>query len=159
MTALSNADVYFNIGVEFENAWMSRIGDANSKMQIVDLSEKLEKIPVTSHHHHEDKEEGNLDAHVWTSAKNVSQMADTIYETLADIDPVNEADYKANLDAFQQDIDELTAEIEASLQGLNSNKFIVFHPSLGDTSRVISDWNRSLLKSKVPNPAHRNWQV
>ncbi len=145
MTALSDADVYFGIGVDFENAWMDRIADANTSMEIVDLSSSLEKMPMTSHHHHEDEEaeeshetseeEGNLDAHVWTSPNNASLMAETIYTTLANIDPDNEADYKANLEAFQQDISELIIEIETSLADLDSNTFIVFHPAWGYFAR------------------------
>jgi zinc transport system substrate-binding protein len=143
MTALSDADVYFSIGVEFENAWMDRIRDANSEMLIVDLSSNLEKIQMASHHHeHEEdeespdhEEEGTLDPHVWTSPVNAGLMAETIYETLADIDPDNETDYKANLEAFQKDISELNTEIKTTLEGLDSNRFMVFHPSWGYFAR------------------------
>ncbi len=150
MTALSDADVYFAIGVDFENAWMERIADANTEMSIVDLSTDLEKIPMVAHHHdeaeedndhedsedaHEHEEEGTLDPHVWTSPVNASMMVEVIYETLAAIDPENEAEYKANLEAFQQDISDLNAEINTSLEVLESNKFMVFHPAWGYFAR------------------------
>ena len=145
MTALSNAAVYFSIGVDFESAWMERIAAANSDMQIIDLSAALDKIPMSSGHHHEGEEteesadsteeESNIDPHVWTSPENVSAMAETIYQTLAEVDPQNEADYQANLDAFQADISSLEDEINASLEGIASNSFIVFHPAWGYFAR------------------------
>lgn len=140
MTALSNAAVYFSIGIDFENAWMNRIVDTNPDMQIVDLSANLERIPMGSHLHEgeaveENKEENGLDPHVWTSPNNVNIMANTIYQTLARIDPANEEAYKANLDSFQQDISDLKTEIETSLQGIASNKFMVFHPAWGYFAR------------------------
>ena len=145
MTALSSASVYFSIGVDFESAWMERIAAANSDMQIVDLSATLEKIPMSSGHDHESEEteentreaeeESGLDPHVWTSPENVKVMAEIIYQTLAEIDPDHEADYKSNLDTFQQDINNLEEEIETSLHGFTSNKFMVFHPSWGYFAR------------------------
>ena len=104
MTALSQASVYFSIGVDFEAAWMERIAAANTDMQIVDVSANLEKIPMTSHHHHEgeegeessaaeEEEEGGLDPHVWTSPENAKIIAQSIYETLVAIDPAHEADF------------------------------------------------------------------
>ena len=66
---------------------------------------------------------------MWTSPENVKVMSETIYQTLSEIDPAHEADYAANLANFQQDIDDLEDEIEANLEGITSNKFIVFHPA------------------------------
>jgi zinc transport system substrate-binding protein len=139
MTALSKANVYFAIGVDFESAWMDKIAAANTEMEIVDISANLEKIPMNFGHHHEgeeeteaeeaEEEETSIDPHVWTSPENVKDMSEVIYQTLAEVDPANEADYAANLAAFQQDIDELEAEIEGNLVGITSTKFIVFHPA------------------------------
>ena len=51
MKALDEADIYFTIGVEFEEAWMPRIQSANPEMQIVNLSDNLEKLPMRNHSH------------------------------------------------------------------------------------------------------------
>ncbi|MBU1932167.1 zinc ABC transporter substrate-binding protein [Patescibacteria group bacterium] len=143
MTALSQSAVYFSIGVEFESAWMERMAAANPEMQIVDISANLEKVPMTAHHHHEgegeeseaEEEEGGLDPHVWTSPENAKMMSQTIFETLAAIDPAHQAEYQANLDGFVKDIDALEDEINANLSGLAANKFIVFHPAWGYFAR------------------------
>jgi len=58
-------------------------------------------------------------------------QSQAIYEALSELDPQHEADYKANLEAFIADIDDLEADISATLSGLKSNKFMVFHPAWG----------------------------
>ena len=123
MTALSEADLYFSISVPFEKSWMEKIAAANTEMQVVDISANLEKLSMSS------SKSGTLDPHVWTSPENVKVMSETIYQTLSEIDPAHEAEYAANLATFQQDIDDLEDEIEANLEGITSNKFIVFHPA------------------------------
>lgn len=141
MTALSRASVYFSIGVDFEHAWMDRIAAANADMQIVDISANLEKQPMAAHHHEgetpaaDGENEGELDPHVWTSPEYVKAMSQTIYETLAAIDPAHEDEFKANLESFTADIDQLEADIAANLSGITSKKFIVFHPSWGYFAR------------------------
>jgi zinc transport system substrate-binding protein len=141
MTALSQASVYFSIGVDFENAWMDRIAAANPDMQIVDVSANLEKIPMVAHHHEGEtatansEDEGELDPHVWTSPENVKVIAQSIYQTLAESDPAHQAEYQANLDAFLQDIDSLESDIQTSLANITSHTFIVFHPSWGYFAR------------------------
>ena len=47
MKDVAKADLYFAIGVEFENVWLNKFKSLNSKMQIVDLTEGIEK---TAHH-------------------------------------------------------------------------------------------------------------
>lgn len=145
MTALSEASLYFSIGVEFENAWMERIAAANPEMQIVDVSADVAKISMTSAHHHDgeadaadtqsDEGEGELDPHIWTSPENVKLIAQTIYQSLSELDQEHQSDYQANLDSFLQDINDVEEQIQASLEGIQSDKFIVFHPSWGYFAR------------------------
>jgi zinc transport system substrate-binding protein len=151
MTALSESNLYFSIGVEFEDAWMERIAAANSDMEIIDISANLDKMAMTSEHHHEGEEsseeaheeeheeehheEGNLDPHVWTSPENAKVMSETIYEALAEADPAHADEFQANLESFIEDIDKLEAEIESGLANIESTKFIVFHPAWGYFAR------------------------
>lgn len=145
MTALSESAVYFSIGVDFEKAWLDKIASANEDMLMVDLIANIERIAMESHAHdedaatHEDGEgEGhdedmdeNLDPHVWTSPRLVKVMSQTIYETLADLDPKHGDEYKANLDDFIAEIETLESDIFGALEGLQSRKFFVYHPSWG----------------------------
>ena len=143
MVALSNADLYFSIGVEFENVWLDRFKAQNPTLPFIDISEGIQKIAIGAHHHHDtqhhedhhhhehEKKQG-LDPHTWTSPKNVKIMAQNIYNTLAKLDPKNEAFYKNNLDLFLEEIEATDTQIRTLLQELPAQStFLVFHPSWG----------------------------
>jgi zinc transport system substrate-binding protein len=114
--SLANADLYVRIRVPFEEAWMSRIEAANQGMSIVDQSDGIERIDGT-------------DPHVWLSPRLAKTQADNIYQGLVEVDPGGESLYRANLEAFLTDLDELDARIEETLSGLEVREFMVFHPA------------------------------
>ena len=120
MTALAESAAYISIGVPFESSWLEKIQAANTDMVMVDTTQGIDRIPTSS---------GGFDPHIWLSPKLVKVQAETIQTALAEIDPDHAEEYKANLDAFIADIDALDADIRATLDGLDSNKFIVFHPA------------------------------
>lgn len=142
MKALTDTDIYFAIGVEFEKAWMDRISSANANMEIVDLSETLDKIAMAVHHHEEERDESEveqesdaLDPHVWTSPEMVIQMSQHIYEHLVAVDPDNQEIYFENLNHFISDIKTLQDDIQNMLVEMDSPKFMVFHPAWGYFAR------------------------
>ncbi len=123
LKALSSAAAYFSIGVPFENAWLDKIAAANKEMVMVDTIASIERMGAPP------------DPHVWLSPELVKVQSQAIYEALAKLDPAHEAEYKTNLDAFVADIDQLEADIKATLLGLKSKKFVVFHPAWGYFAR------------------------
>ena len=62
-------------------------------------------------------------------------MSQSIYESLAAIDPEHQSDYAANLAALIGEIDGLEADIRESLAGMEGMKFFVFHPAWGYFAR------------------------
>jgi zinc transport system substrate-binding protein len=136
LAALSEAAAYFSIGVPFEDAWLDRIASANPEMLIVDTAAGIERVPIDAHYKVESEgrpESGaeGRDPHIWLSPERVKIQSQTIYEALAQLDPAHEAEYKANLDRFIADIDELEADVEDTLRGITNRKFMVFHPAWG----------------------------
>ncbi len=134
---LSDADAYVRIKVPFENAWMDRIASANPDMLIVDTTEGIERVPMEAHHRHGEKEHEpeNPDPHIWLSPELVRVQSQTIYEALVELDPVHQDAYEANLDGFIADIDALEIDIRETLEGVESRRFIVFHPAWGYFAR------------------------
>jgi zinc transport system substrate-binding protein len=109
LTALSEADAYFSIGVPFENAWLNRIASANGEMLMVDTTAGIARMPMEAHHHPGEAEENkgevypedepeNPDPHVWLSPTLVKTQAQTIYAALVALDPAHEDAYEATLD-------------------------------------------------------------
>lgn len=122
MTALSNADVYISIGVPFEKTWLEKFQAANTSMKMVDTTQGIDRRATP---------DGGFDPHIWLSPSLVKIQSETIYSVLAALEPTNEGIFKANLDAFISDIDDLDASIRATLEQTKSKKFIVFHPAWG----------------------------
>lgn len=141
-TARSQA--YFKIGVSLEDAWKDRLNSVNQQMLIVDTSQGVDKIPLTAEHNHDHDHDhdhakaktdqagkNTLDPHIWLSPKRVKAQAETIYQTLAQLDPGQEAIYRANLEKFSQELEALDQEIRQNLAGFKNKKFMVFHPEWG----------------------------
>ena len=138
LVALSQSNVYFSIGVSFEDAWLERIAAASPGMLLVDTAAGIERRPIEAHDHgdddddHEEDHEGeNLDPHIWLSPRLVKIQARHMADALAELDPEHAQEYRDNLVAFEAEIDALDAEIRQQLAGLTSAKFLVFHPSWG----------------------------
>jgi len=134
--ALAEADLYFSIGVPFEEAWLARIAGANPEMGIIDTTRGIERVPVDAHYKvaldgRPPGEGEGADPHIWLSPRLVKIQVHTIYEALVALDPTHQDAYQANRDRLLADIEQLIHDIEAALQGISQRKFMVFHPSWG----------------------------
>jgi zinc transport system substrate-binding protein len=140
LKALSQADAYMRIRIDFEAAWMSKFTAVNSTMLIVDTTQGIQRVPMLSGFDeteaaHRDGEE-NLDPHIWLSPRLVKMQAQTIYNALVQLDAEHQAIYQDNLEDFLADIDALDTEIQQKLQGIQNRKFVVFHPGWGYFARA-----------------------
>ena len=151
MVALGESKIYFNIGIEFEDAWMDRLMSANKTMRIVDSSEGIQRIEmVGGHHHHDEDHDGHdvehehdadheqedethagLDPHVWFSSRNAEIIARNIAKALIETDPNNQDVYQNNLDTVLKDIETTDQEIQTLLKNLSRDHFMVVHPAWG----------------------------
>jgi zinc transport system substrate-binding protein len=80
-------------------------------------------------HDHEghDHEHGEGDMHFWLDPENAKLMVTQIATTLAEADPENATAYQANAEAELVKLDELEAELAATLAPVADKPFIVFH--------------------------------
>lgn len=142
MTALSRADLYFAIGVPFENAWLKKFTASYPRIRLVHTDDGIAKKPIhrhgddappesiapSAHDHHP----GGLDPHVWLSPALVRIQARHIRNALVSIDPVRTPEYETNFNRFMAELDTLDQKIRkifATAKG--EKKFLVFHPSWG----------------------------
>lgn len=63
MTALEKSDLYFAIGIEFEDAWLPKFQKSYPNLKIVKTDAGVEKIKFEGHHEHADHEHGEHDHH------------------------------------------------------------------------------------------------
>lgn len=79
------------------------------------------------HAAHDHEAHGEGDMHFWLDPQNAKLMVTHIAATLAEADPGNAAAYQANAAAELVKLDELTAELAATLAPVADQPFIVFH--------------------------------
>jgi len=156
MVAISQADTYFSIGIEFEQVWLERFKAQNKNLKIIDMSTNVAKIETEEHHQHASEiHDEEHDPHTWTSPKNVALMAHTIYETLVKAYPQHKSLYKVNLESFLAEINATDTEIKHILKDVApKSKFMVFHPSWGYFAK---DYNLEQLAVEIngKNPKPR----
>ncbi|MCL1822097.1 MAG: zinc ABC transporter substrate-binding protein [Prolixibacteraceae bacterium] len=129
MTNISGAVMWFRIGyVGFELSWADKIIEANSKMEVVNLSEGISLI-VGSRDEKNGKPVG-VDPHIWLSPVRVKKMAQKITDELVKLNPKNYSKYQAKMLTFIKEIEETDIAIREEMRKFAGSKFISYHPSL-----------------------------
>ena len=131
MSLLSQAKLYFSIGVPFETIWIDRIQSIHSNLQFVPLHDEAHDKSGTDqgHGHPSRHSHGSSDPHIWTSPAKVKLMAKKIKATLVRAEPQKEKYFEANLRAFHNDLDALDRDIREILARSDNHRFLVFHPA------------------------------
>ncbi len=122
MAELSNASVYFTIGVPTESGNILPDIDEINVVHLEDIvSESFQ-----------DRYFGeSRDPHIWLSIQRVKVMVQAIADELSRIDPTNEVVYQANSAGYLDLLDDVDAQIQTIFEDLTMTTFIVFHPSYG----------------------------
>lgn len=126
---LARADVFFRIGVDFEEGMVPRIRESMPRVRIVDLREGLTLHRVVHEHHGE--RVVHWDPHTWMDPVLVKAQAQRIAAVLAEIDAEGADVYAENLRSLLAEIEELNTELEARLAKHRGSVFFVYHPAYG----------------------------
>jgi zinc transport system substrate-binding protein len=148
---LANSQLYFAIGGNLEQNWLSRLKSTYPNLKVVDTSQGVDLVPLDGHHHsdrgagraptHDGRpapsaeRDGNPDPHIWLSPQRVKIQAENIYQALVAADPENQVLYRANRERFLKRVDALDRELRKKLQPLKQRKFMIFHPEWGYFAR------------------------
>lgn len=143
MKSLTQSQILFTIGLEYEKVWVPRFQDINPGLEIIDSSKGIRRIPlstVSAHDddgelHDEEDLEGGLDPHVWLSPDNGRVIAENVFLALSELAPQHAEIFQQNYDILINEIDDLDARIETALGDLEGRKFMVFHPAWGYFAR------------------------
>lgn len=134
MKALNDSQVFFSIGIEYEETWLPRFMDINPDLLFVDSAEGVQRIGTSETHPHLDEDENHtegLDPHIWLAPDNAKIIATNILNALIDLAPDQAEAFQVNYDVLITDIDTLDAQIIATIAGLEQRTFMVFHPAWG----------------------------
>lgn len=125
LAALEKTDVYFEVGVPFEEHLARAIRSSFAKLKVVDLSTAVPEV-----YHQEESEEAYVHSpHYWLSPRLMNIVADTIYANLASLLPEGKQQFDENLHALKAELSRVDSLIGVELQAHRSREFWVFHPA------------------------------
>lgn len=144
---LANADVYFRIGVPFENGFMHKVTSIAPDTRVVDTRKGIVLRKMEGHAHGADAEHDHhgeaaedhghgdtaagRDPHIWMSPVLVKQQAATMTDALAELAPAHADRFRENYDRFARNLDQLHERLKSLLAPLAGQNFFVFHPAFG----------------------------
>lgn len=154
MKAIAHAKINFQTGlIDFEKSLDKSLKSNSLSADFVNLSEGMELIAGDStggEHRHQ-----GLDPHIWLSPARVRIMARKIADALTRIQPDSAAKYAANRDRMISTINSVDKYIRHSFSELESNYFLIFHPSL---TYYAADYGLQQIpieqEGKEPSVAH-----
>jgi zinc transport system substrate-binding protein len=136
MADLSEADVYFTIGVPFETKLSKRIASSMSSLHMVDTRQHIKLRPISGHSHADEaageSSQGEaLDPHIWLDPMLMKIQARTMYESLAKLSPMDSLAFLEHFSELEESLDSLDIVIKERLEPVQGRKMYVFHPSYG----------------------------
>jgi zinc transport system substrate-binding protein len=126
---LANADLFFRIGLAWEENILPRIAEAVPSLAIIDLREGLELHRI--HYQHGDHVHIHWDPHTWLSPVHVDNMARRILVELAKLDPDGKEYFEHRHAEFSRKIVRLDQELETRMRPFENQVFFVYHPAFG----------------------------
>ena len=147
IVSLSEADVFFTIGVPFEASFITKISNELKKLSIINTSKGITKRHLGSHE--------SLDPHVWMSVINAKTISENIFNAITNIDRKNADEYTKKYESLIKDLDDVDNELKELLVPYKGSKILVYHPAFG---YLCDDYGLIQLSiemgGKEPSPAH-----
>lgn len=130
MSLYSKSDVYFTIGLPFEQVWIDRVASLNNSVSIVKTQVSAEKMMNTSNgndddhgHHHE------LDPHTWLSSTLFLQQAKIVLQYLKQQRPERKSYFELNYNRLESEVNVINGHNQQMFKNNNKHTFITFHPA------------------------------
>ena len=158
---LGSSDVYFTMGVPFENIFQDKLKAGKKKLVVAPCDKNVPKLKNTEHDEHEEHEHeqghhhhGEFDPHIWTDPELIKIIAQNMADTLSSIDPGNVTIYAANLENFKREMDTLQSELNQKLTPYKGRIFYVYHSAYTYFAQRVSLVQKSIeTGEKEPTPA------
>lgn len=165
MDAMGRADIFFRIGMPFEEQLSARLSATFPKLRIVDTREGVSMLAMAAHPDHGDHDmeeggdhdhghhHGDEDPHIWLDPMRVKLQARVMADALKERFPAQAEVFARNLEAFNREMDDLHREITEILAPVRGRAFYVFHPAFGYFADAFGLEQRAIeSEGKSPGP-------
>jgi len=136
MDALSRAQLYFRVGMPFENALLPKIARTCPNLRVVDTREGVALLADTGCAQGDDHDDhdhghahGDWDPHIWMDPKRVKTQAATVAAALSEALPDARATFAAHLAALERDLDAAHERMATLLAPFHGRRIYVYHPA------------------------------
>ncbi len=147
------ADIWFRVGEGFEDRLIKTLQSYQPDLEVIDLRDGLDLIPVKSDQHAYCSHGHCYDPHIWLSPKLAKQQAERITKSLVALYPYQKHEYEKNLARFKNELDKLNEEIEKTFRPVVNRTILVSHPAYAYFAR---DYNLKQIpiehEGKEPTP-------
>lgn len=111
-----DADLILYNGLNLE-LWFDQFLDNLGDIPTVTVSEGIDEIPITLGAY-----EGKPNPHAWMGLENARIYIDNIAQAFADRDPANAATYRANAEAYKQELSDTIGPLRDRIAALPDNR-------------------------------------
>lgn len=124
LLTVGGCDLFLHVGGESDKWVASALASVpNPQRRVVNLLAVLgdqvreeELVEGMEEHHHHDEDDGEADEHVWLSLRLAQRSCRAIAEQLAELDPANASDYRANCEAYCAKLAALDAQFAEAVE-------------------------------------------
>ncbi len=135
LTAAADADVIFVNGWDLEEGLVNTLATIGRDVVIAPVSAGIEprRVETTGSGQNSPGDHGPADPHVWQDVANVIDWVDTIRQVLSEADPARATTFRANAEAYQQELQRLDGDLRALFGEIPPERRVLVtnHDSLG----------------------------
>ena len=135
MSLYSKSDVFFTIGMPFEQVWIKRVASLNQDISIVqtqpaenDEADQQSHVLLAGHHH-------SFDPHTWLSPVLLLEQAKIVLAELSRLSPENKSFYLSNYNKLNDKVNVLNNELSVLFNNNKKTNFVTFHPAFSYFAR------------------------
>jgi len=140
---LSNADLYFTIGVATEKANILPVISEYENLKIVNLANEIDSIYPARYF---DNNNLSRDPHIWLSPKRVIEIIKIMEKELINQYPEYEDVFSTNSKNYISELNTLDSYIKEKLNLIETKDFIIYHPSYG---YFADDYGLNMIEIEV----------
>ena len=156
--ALAGASLFFTVDIPFERQLAAKVTASNRRLQIVDSTKGIVRLPLTEPDHHEAHakkahSDNETDPHLWLGPANLRIMAENMATALSTAMPEHKEALQRNLASLQTEINALDKRLATALTPHRGKTFYVFHPAFGYFANTYGLKQKSVeINGKSPTP-------
>ena len=127
MKNIEKADAFIINGVGMES-FMDKITNELPNLKVIDSSVGVELLK-SKEHKHENHKHSKYNTHIWVSISNYMKQVENICNSLINLDPSHEDDYKKNTKIYLEKLSKLRDDMNNAINNTSKRDIITFHDS------------------------------